>query len=142
MWYMWYLYVCVTFFKLKCSEKPCLDVEILYSNILRRTCIYIYIYIYYFECDLLMFSIYIYIYIWKTLRDHTRNNVKTLVLCVHCFHFNFSFFQTSTRVFITVWKHGKCFFWIKKKGNFLDISYYMRENIPMTTYLLLDQALE
>ena len=24
-----------------------------------------------------------------------------------CFHFNFSFSQTSTRVFITVWKHGK-----------------------------------
>ena len=27
-------------------------------------------------------------------------------------HFNFSFSQTSTRVSITVWKHGKCFLFL------------------------------
>ena len=30
-----------------------------------------------------------------------------------CPHFNFSFCQTSTRVSITVWKHGKCFLFLK-----------------------------
>ena len=30
-----------------------------------------------------------------------------------CSHFNFSFCQTSTRVSITVWKHGKCFRFLK-----------------------------
>ena len=30
-----------------------------------------------------------------------------------CSHFNFSFSQTSTRVSITVWKHGKCFLFLK-----------------------------
>ena len=47
---MWYLYVCVTFFKLKCSEKPSLDVEILYSNILRRTCIVLSLSIFHVLC--------------------------------------------------------------------------------------------
>ena len=28
-------------------------------------------------------------------------------------HFNFSFSQTSTRVSITVWKHGKCFLFLQ-----------------------------
>ena len=29
-----------------------------------------------------------------------------------CSHFNFSLFQTSTRVSITVWKHRKCFIFL------------------------------
>ena len=32
-----------------------------------------------------------------------------------CSHFNFSFSQTSTSVSITVWKHGKCFQFLKSK---------------------------
>ena len=37
-------------------------------------------------------------------------NTRTTRLCSH---FNFSFSQTSTRVSITVWKHGKCFLFLK-----------------------------
>ena len=32
-----------------------------------------------------------------------------------CSHFNFSFSQISTRVSVTVWKHGKCFLFLKSK---------------------------
>ena len=32
---------------------------------------------------------------------------------LEAFYFNFSFSQTYTRVSITVWKHGKCFLFLK-----------------------------
>ena len=46
--------------------------------------------------------------VWENskLRGNTRQTGS-------CSHFNFSFSQTSARVSITLWKHGKCFLFLK-----------------------------
>ena len=45
---------------------------------------------------------------------NTRGSLGELDIA---FVINFSFSQTSTRVSITVWKHGKCFLFLKQYGN-------------------------
>ena len=57
----------------------------------------------------------------------SRNSVETLAPRGLCSNVNFSFFQTSIRVSITVWKHGKCF-----------LVYYLRQEVmfpPLSVYL-------
>ena len=48
--------------------------------------------------------------VWENskLRENTRPTC-------FCCHFNFQFSQTSTRVSITICKHGKCFLFLKYK---------------------------
>ena len=46
---------------------------------------------------------------WKFERK-LRGNIRPTGLCSH---FNFSLSQTFTRVSITVWKHRKCFLFLK-----------------------------
>ena len=50
--------------------------------------------------------------VWENLE--LRGNTRT---AGSCSHFNFSFSQTSTRFLRTVWKHGKCFLFLKCQWN-------------------------
>ena len=70
--------------------------------------------------------------VWENskLRGKTRGSLGEQ-------HFNFSFSQTSTRVSITVWKHGKCFLFLKHIAWFvLDtmIESQWNQSIPVLNY--------
>ena len=49
--------------------------------------------------------------VWENSK-YERKNTRAAGYGLSCSHFNFSFFQISTRVSITPWKHGECFLYL------------------------------